>query len=299
MTPPLSDTRAGAVPLFRYALLILGVWTCSTSVIWIRLSDTPPALLSGWRLILSALFLAPWTVAAWVRATPGQRRHAVLGTIFPAAALAIHFISWTAGARLTDAARAVLLVNMVPVAMPLVLWLVTRERVNRGEWTGTAWAFAGVLLLSLPGLRFDTGVAVGDWLCIGSMLMITLYFVLGRHNRARGSFMLYLMPVYAWAGIFCLTAALPFHANAMIPPLPEWRWLLALAVVPTIFGHGLLNLSLRHIGAQQVSVWNQGQFVFAAIMAFLVFHEIPGMLFYPGAALILFGSLLTTRVLPR
>jgi len=282
-----------------YLLLILGIWACSTAVIWIRLSDVPPLLLSGWRLILSTLILSPLAWKAWQQASPEQRRHALLGTILPGIALAAHFISWTFGARMTEAARATLIVNMTPLAMPFVLWLVNREHVNRGEWIGTLVALAGVLMLTLPRLDSGLSTTAGDWVCFGSMILVTFYLVLGRRSRSKGAFWLYLVPVYAWAGLFCLLAALPFHAGEIIPESSQWILLLALAVIPTIVGHGLLNYSLRHTGAQQVSVFNQTQFLFAALIAFFVFSEIPGLLFYPAALLIVIGAWITAKSLPE
>lgn len=282
-----------------YLLLILGIWACSTAVIWIRLSDVQPLLLSGWRLVLSALILTPLAWKAWKQASPEQRRHAFLGTLVPGLALAAHFISWTFGARMTEAARATLVVNMTPVAMPFLLWLVNREHVNRGEWTGTLIALGGVLMLTLPRLESGLAATAGDWVCLGSMILIALYLVLGRRNRAKGAFWLYLVPVYTWAGLFCLLVALPFHASEMIPAAPQWIWLLALAVIPTIVGHGLLNYALRHTGAQQVSVFNQTQFLFAALTAFFVFGEIPALIFYPAALLIVIGSWITAKSLPQ
>jgi drug/metabolite transporter (DMT)-like permease len=289
-----------AVPARRtvYLWLLLGTFACSTAVIWIRLSATPPLLLAGWRLLLSALLLAPFACRAWKTATPEHRRHSLWGTLLPGAILALHFILWTQGARMIEAARATLIVNMMPVAMPFVLWMISRERVNRGEALGTAVALAGVLLLTVPKLKAATGVAAGDWVCFAAMLCIAVYLGFTRRYRDRGSFWLYLVPVYSWAALFCLAVALPWHGHEMLPPAREWIWLAALAVIPTLVGHGLLNFSLRHVGGQQVSVCSQSQFLFSAVMAFFLFGEVPDLLFYPAALLIVAGSILTARAMP-
>lgn len=69
-----------------------------------------------------------------------------------------------------------------------------------------------------------------------------------------------------------------------------------LAVIPTILGHSILNYSLKHFRGQVVSIINGLQFVFAAVMAYLIFAEAPHLVFYPTALLIAIGAWV---VMPR
>ena len=128
--------------------LVIGVTACSSSVIFIKACSVPPILLSGYRLLVAALVLSPLFIRDW-RRLEGKWPMSGLGrTALPAAMLAVHLITWTIGARWTAAANASLIVNMVPVAMPILLYLTTRERVNRLELLGTAIALGGVFILS-------------------------------------------------------------------------------------------------------------------------------------------------------
>lgn len=285
-----------------FLCLAIGVWACSTAVIWIRLSPTPPAMLSGIRLLLSVAFLFFFFLRAWNKADPEERRAALQFTWMPGLALAAHFISWAYGARMTEAANGTLIVNMVPLAMPFLLWFTQREKVLRWEWIGTGVALSGILLLFGPRFQPGAGSVVGELVCFASMLLFAFYLALGRLNRRFSNFWLYLVPVYAWAGIFSLLVSLltgeTSHSN-WFPSGSHWIWLVLLAVVPTIFGHGMLNYALRFLGGQVVSVANQGQFIFAAPTAFFLFHEVPGGLFYPAAALVVLGCWITARSRPQ
>ncbi len=284
--------------LWHLALLALGVWGGSTAVIFIRLSHLPAEVLSAWRLLLAALMLYPFALQASRRASPAARRPAFFATLLPGLGLAAHFISWTHGARMTSASQATLIVNMTPLAMPFVLLFVARERVNRGEWLGTAIALCGLFVLLAPRLENNSGSLAGNLVCFASMLCSAIYLGLGRLSRHDGSIWLYLVPVYFWAGVACLAASLHRHAAQLIPAASEWLWLIALAVIPTIIGHGLLNKSVRTLGAQAVSVCNLGQSAFASVMAWLVFQEKPSVTFYPAAILIAIGAIITARSLP-
>jgi drug/metabolite transporter (DMT)-like permease len=285
--------------IFYFTLLTAGVFACSTSIILIKASTVHPAVLAAWRLLLATAILAPFFFAAWRRERAHFSWRDLRHSFLPALFLALHFISWAYGARMTLAANATLIVNMVPLAMPFFLYFLTREGVNRAEIAGTILGLIGVGVLTWGDYRFEPANLRGDFVCFGSMLLFALYLAFGRANRHARSLWLYLVPLYAMAGIICLVLAAPF--TDPFPPMPwtEFRWLLGLAVIPTVLGHSLLNFSLKHISGQAVSVWNLGQFIFAGAMAYLFFGEIPHGGFYPAMILVVLGGVIVVYNMPR
>jgi drug/metabolite transporter (DMT)-like permease len=273
----------------RYVLLLLGVFGCSTSVILIKASATHPAVLPAFRLLMAAVLLLPlfWRDRAKHRAT--YKREHLHRTWLPAIVLATHVISWTYGARLTFAAQATLIVNLVPVAIPFFLHSIVGERINRIEIFGTLVAIAGVALLTAHDAFAGTGDVLGNLVCFGSMLLFAWYLALGRANRDFPSLWLYVVPVYLKAGLVCALAAIPWLPTFAFGSAREWLLLLGMAVLPTILGHSLLNLSLRHFRGQIVSLCNAGQFIFAGVMAYFLFRETPAPLFYAGSLVVLAG----------
>lgn len=274
----------------RILLLVLGVWACSTAVIFIKESQLHPVLLAGLRQLIAALVLAP---LFWRE----QRRHRyplrqLTATILPGIILGIHFITWIIGARLAAAANASLIVNLVPVSMPFFLFAMFRERPTAGECWGTAVAMVGVLLLGGADFSLDPRYFRGDAVCFGSMLFFCFYLALGRRNRHVPSLWLYVVPLYAVGGLFCTLASL-FWVNPIQAYPPRELWLLlGLGIVPTVIGHSILNVSMHRLPGQLVSVINMGQFIFAGIMAYFLFHEVPTPTFYVASVLLVLGSLL-------
>uniref|UniRef100_UPI0026341C9C hypothetical protein n=1 Tax=Oceanispirochaeta sp. TaxID=2035350 RepID=UPI0026341C9C len=62
------------------------------------------------------------------------------------------------------------------------------------------------------------------------------------------------------------------------------------------------NFGMRRLRGQQVSLLNLTQILFATLLSYMVFKEIPPIYFYPAALLILTGPLiviLTARTVPR
>jgi drug/metabolite transporter (DMT)-like permease len=219
-------------------------------------------------------------------------------TTVPAVLLAVHFISWAYGARMTLTAQASLIVNLSPVALPFFLLWIMKERINAREVAGTGLALAGVLVLSARDAFSGGGDLAGNLICFGSMLLFAWYMALGRRNRDVPSLWLYVVPVYWQAALICTLAALPWADTMEVTSLREWSLLVALTVVPTIVGHSLLNRSIRVLPGQLVSLCNVGQFVFSGLMAWVLFSEAPGALFYGAATLVVSGVALVVLSTP-
>lgn len=279
-------------------LLLLGVFACSTAAVMIKASTTHPFVLSAVRLFLAAALLTP----LFLRERRKHRAALPSGwlrcTTLPALLLAAHFISWAYGARMTLTAQASLIVNLAPVALPFFLHWLLRERINGREVLGTVLALAGVLALSARDAFTGGGDLAGNLMCFGSMLLFAWYLALGRVNRNVPSVWLYVVPVYWQAAVICTLAALPWAHTLDVGSVREWGLLVGLAVVPTILGHSLLNLSMRVLRGQLVSICNVGQFVFAGLMAWVLFGESPALLFYGAAALVVAGVALVVFSAP-
>lgn len=274
---------------WRYLLLLLGVFGCSTSVILIKASETHATVIPPARLLLAVLALSPLFFLDLRRHRAAYTAAHLRRTTLPAFILALHFISWTYGARTTYAAQATLIVNLVPVAIPFFLHSLVGEKINRVELVGTAIAIAGLLLLNAHDALTGSGDLLGNVVCFVSMLLFAWYLALGRANRDFPTLWLYVIPVYFQAGLFSLIASLPWLDTFAYTSLREGSLLAGLAILPTIIGHSLLNHSLRHIRGQVVSLCNSGQFIFAGIMAFFLFHETPTALFLAAAAIVSAG----------
>jgi drug/metabolite transporter (DMT)-like permease len=282
----------------RYLLLFLGVFACSTSAVLIRMSATNPFVLTAARLAIAVVLLAPVLLFELRRHKGAFTGGHLRRTRLPAVVLAAHMLTWTLGARMTAVAQSSLIVNLVPVALPFFLLWVARERINRAEVAGTALTIVGLLVLSVKDAMAGGGGLAGDAMCLLSMLLFALYLALGRHNRDFPSVWLYVIPVYAQAALICLVVCLPWIRTLAGESASEWAILVALAAIPTVCGHSLLNLSMRRIRGQVVSLCNTSQFIFAGVMGFLLFGELPPAVFYVASAIVVAGVVIVVRAAP-
>ncbi len=298
-------------PAKALVILLVGVAACATAVIQTRASHVSPGLLAAVRLLGAALVLAP--VWWWlVRSSDHRPSWAqVRMVLVPAGLLWLHFITWALGGRLVPSAHATLLCNLAPAAMPLVALALLGERPVRRELMGTALCLVGVVVLAGGGEALSGAHLAGDALCLGSMLLFTAYLALGRrHREAFPHLMLYLVPLYAVAGVIGFLAwgvaqVLPQPPAAVLwtssapitDPGREALLLVGVTVLPTVVGHGILNWGVRTVSAQMVSLVNLTQFMFAGLFAWLLWTEVPALRLWLAAPLICGGIAiaLTTR----
>jgi len=271
---------------------------CSTSVIWINASSTHPAVLAALRLILTTLILLP---IMWrdLRRHAGRFTRAHLQrTTLPALLFALHILSWSWGARMTLAAQATLVATFAPAVMPFFLHWLVGEQINRREIIGTCIALCGVIVLTLRDAIAPGGSIWGNLICFGSMLLFAYYLALGRKNRDFPSIWLYIVPVYAQAAVICSLCALPWWGSFEWASGREWGVMLGLALMPTLLGHTVLNASVRFLRGQVVSLCNLGQFLFAGLMAWALFAQVPPGSFYFGSGLVVAGAALVVFAAP-
>ena len=284
----------------RYLLLLIGVYCCSTSIIFIKIGSTHPIALSAYRLILGGLFLLPMTVRPWKYRTESNKK-LLWQAVPPALLLGIHFISWIIGGRMTPSANASLVVNMVPAVMPLLLLVVVKERINISESIGTLIALGGVVVLGAADFNLSPEYAKGDFICFISMLLYASYLIFARKNRSMSSIYLYVVPVYIIGGVFCLMIGLVLDLAGQ-----DILWIgddistelisiLGLALIPTVLGHSLTNWAMTRIRGQAVVVINLAQFIFAGIMGYLILSEVPQFSFYIASILVVAGALMVIR----
>lgn len=277
--------------LKHVAVLIIGVFACSTAVIFIKGTSVNPVWLSSIRLLIASVVIAPLYLRDRVRIAPipGSRWIALPGAIF----MALHMISWLYGARITPAAQSTLIVNLAPLASPFFLYLMVGEKVKSREIIGTLLALIGVVILFADDLFDDKDAVLGNVICFGSMLLFCVYLVLARQLREKSTLWTYLTPLYLQAGLICLVVAVFVSPppNPLSWDLREALFVLGLGIVPTVIGHSVLNHAMRKLRGQLVTTANTSQCVFAAVMAYFLFGERPDWSFYVAAVFILSGIL--------
>ncbi len=300
VAPIRSPASTHNTPWGHYALLLFGVFACSTSALFLKKCESAPIVVAGARLLIAAVALSP---VMWInvrRSTdpdvlaPRRLAKAIPGAVV----LSAHFILWAMGAKMTDAANATLVVNLNPIFLPFLMYFVNHERINRGEIIGTLIAMIGVIALMGQGYHANDGSFHGDVICFIAMILFCFYLAFGRSAGTGQNLWVYLVPLYGMSGIICLVAAVIVRA-----PMPVWSkqemlmWL-GLGFVPTIIGHSIFNHAVKHLRGQTIGIINLSQFVYSGVMAFFLFGEKPTYKLFLVAAVIAAGAVIVIRSSP-
>lgn len=273
--------------LFNWLVLLVGVVASAVSFVFIRESSEPPVMLAAYRVLLAGLLLLPIYIIQ-------RRKHgdettvAILKRSFlPALVLCLHFITWVIGARMTPAANATIIVNLMPVVMPLLMYQIYAEAIRRHEIIATTIAIIGVLLLAQDDFSISPRHFAGDMICLLSMLLFAVYLAISRRYRDLPSIWLYVVPLYLTAGFITFLIAL-FFSNPLHPYTPYNALMIFLtAAISTVVGHSALNYAMQQFRGQTVTIVNMGQFAVAGVFGYLIYREVPSATFYLAGILLL------------
>jgi drug/metabolite transporter (DMT)-like permease len=287
-----------------YLILILGIIAAASSALFIQmthLSREAPFLLAMSRLLVAAVVLAPFMIRQLRQHGRSLSRADFVRAAPAALFLGLHLGAWNIGVAHSTVANASLIVNLNPVAMPILLYFLVRERLTRGEIVGTVVALLGVTVLILGDatLGFGASTIKGDLICIGAMVLVVAYLAATKF-RARGTPMfIYLIPLYLGAAAVCAPIAAWEAAHLDTINQRDWIAILGLGLIPTVIGHSAFNYSMVHLRSQVFSIANLGQFVVAAALDWLIHRHLPSTRFYLAAVLIVIGAIVVVTNPPK
>ncbi|HVR70584.1 MAG TPA: DMT family transporter [Vicinamibacteria bacterium] len=270
-----------------YLVLGLAVLFVSVGSILVRWAQAPALSVAFYRIFLAALFLAPFAARPAARSWPSLRARERALLVASGLALGVHFATWIASLSYTSVAASVLLVNTAPLFTLGFTRVFLRETIAPVVVGATGIALAGAGLIAAGDWTGSASSLRGALLALAGAVTLSLYHVIGRGLRAALPLPAYVLAVWSIAAaalaLIAAAAGAPFTGH----PPRTLAAVVALAVVPTLAGHGLVNRSLRSLSAPTVGLFLLGEPLCAAAFAYLAFGETPGPLIVAGGALVL------------
>ena len=271
-----------------FLYLIIAILAVSCSAILIRMTHTPSLIIAFYRQAFSAVLILPFLKKDEEILS---RRQYVLLTI-SGLFLALHFGTWITSLSYTSVARATLFVDLQPIWSALLGAMLLKERLGTIEIAGVALVTAGgAVTMGLHWHQPETSL-IGDLLALIGGITGAGYFLIGRSIRTQISWVRYMYSVYYISSLWMLLFCLVLYRNFPFPDNRDLLWILLMALIPSLLGHGLLNVAVRRLKAYVVNSAFLGEPVLATLFAFLAFQERPDVYFYFGAAVIFCGLLL-------
>ncbi len=277
-------------------LAVAGALAIAFSSILVRLSHASPSTAAIFRCFY-ALPILGWL--AWREDRRyGTRPHrarmlAIASGVFFAADL----ITWHHSIADVGAGLATVLANLQVALVPLIAWLILRERPSRRVLAALPIALLGVLLISgvLEHGAYGRNPARGALFGLTAGAAYAGFLLL---LRAGGSdlrrFAGPLFDATATATIFALIAGLIIGDAHLAPTWPGHGWLVVLALTSQVLGWLLISSSLPRLPASLTAMLLTIQPVGSVALAALILGESPSGLQLSGVAMVLAGLIAVT-----
>ena len=287
-------------PLLKaQVFLFFGLVTFTFAPILVRLaSPTDPVFLTLIRTLSSVLMLSPFYFFQKKNAKP-EVAEINKWHVFAGIALGFHFIFWIASLSFTSVASASVLVTSHPILLIVTETLVFKTQFTRKVWIGVFMAFAGAVGLGIfdqAETQYFDNPSVGNAMAFIAACFFVFYAIAGKKARVTASWLPYVFKVYAYVALVNLVVFLIYYSIVDVEFGSIKMALIvgiSLAVGPQITGHGAINYALKHISPTLISTLILVEPVFATILAFFFFSEMPNTNSLFSMALIMLGIAVT------
>ncbi len=304
----MQSKRMLAAPIKAYLAIVIAIASASSAAILIRLAlqeSMPPALIAGARLFIAALVLTPLTLKSYwsyiLKLSRNELMLAALSGIF----LAIHFIAWVSSLQYATVLVSVVIVSSVPIWVAMLEVIFLSVRLSRPVIIGLLIALTGGISIGLPlggseagaspASAIENATLLGASLAWIGALAISAYMLIGRKLRAKLPLIPYIWLVYSSATLV-MAAVILLTATPVFGFSLEGYWvLLVMGLVPQLLGHSAVNFVLEYFPATLVSLFSQLEPIGSAVLAFILFSELPPGQQIIGSGIVIAGVFLASR----
>jgi drug/metabolite transporter (DMT)-like permease len=201
-------------------------------------------------------------------------------------ALLLYFsmIAFALGVRELKLADTHAILAVMPLIVTALSAPMLGERVGWRRWLAVMTGFAGVLIILRPGIGVFHPAAIYPIACA---IMLALYTVLTRRVSRHDTF----LTTFFYTGVVGAAAATSigfFYWSE--PSLADWAFIGALCIT-SILGHFLLIRALELAPAAVLQSFHYLILVWAIILGFVFFNELPDVVTVAGGAVVVASGL--------
>ncbi len=280
-----------------WTMVAVGTLSWSFGPICIRYAldyDVPPTLIASGRMIVAALFFTPY---AWARYKQDILKMPWRSRLLAIAAGALFAFNITLNATSLQHISVIIgqaLIATIPVWVAILEATILKAKLGRAIWSGVALALAGGILISLatsttPPALEGGNPNLGLLLALISSCSASIYIIIGRNQRSTVSFVPYIWLVYSSGALTTLL----FIGLSQTPvtgyDARGYFWVLLLAILAQIIGHGVLNFALKYLSPTTLTVTAQSVPVLSVVWALVLLQESPTIMQIVGSAVLAVG----------
>jgi drug/metabolite transporter (DMT)-like permease len=279
-------------------VLIVALAAASFAAIFMKLAmqaGLPAPVVATGRLLLAAVVMTPYVLSKHADELRHLSRRDILFAVIAGVLFIAHFLSITYALGNTSIMLLTVVLNTGPLWTALLEKTFLKERLNRIIWMGLLITIAGGVTIAVLNNTSEATASTshwGIWLALFGSISGSAILTIGRSVRAKVS-----MPTYSWlvfgtGGLVGLLFIFATQTPVLGHPLEGYIWLILLTLISQIVGHGGFNYVAAYFNATFISITGQSLTITAALAAFVMLHEVPGVTEIIGSSIILSGVLL-------
>ena len=197
------------------------------------------------------------------------------------------FLAWSL--TQTSVAISSVLHNLAPIFTSLGVWLLFRQGMKRQFLIAMVIALGGAIAIEFEELQIATDELQGGIAASVSAIFLGAYLLIVEKLRTKFSPTTIQLWISAIAALVIFPILL-FTQDQLFPSsVSGWFWVISLALVCQVFGHGLLTYSLAKFSSVVVSLVHLLEPVFSGIFALVIFSEKLTFSNWIGFAVVLIG----------
>lgn len=284
---PSAAEASGNRSMLRGALLLVAAFLANTlqSALGRAVGEGMDAEMFTWlTFVLASCLLIPLLVIRRGRDLPTR---ALPWHLLRAATGMLGFLLFITAARLVNLVNANVLLNTTPLFIPLLAWLVLRQRIAGLLWWALAIGFAGMVIVVQPNAAVIN--QPGDLLGLAAGLVCAVEFLTVKAlNRTESA----LTQLAYFLGLGSVGSSLLALGHIHAVSLNQLLLALGSAVCLLTFQF-LLIAAYRFADPASIGAFQYSSVVFAGLIGWLWFQQIPNAGVIVGTVLICIGGALS------
>lgn len=278
------------------------VWGFNVSAIKVLVTNIDPILLTSVRIFTAGIAVMVICYVTGIFRLPSAKEAGIIGAISIFNIVA-HQSLLAIGLTSTSGVNAGLIGGINPLSTLLLSILFISREITWQRVIGFISGFAGVAVTTLAGAGGVTGISIGDFLVLSSILSQSVSFILigklkpGLDVRLLTGYMLLT------GSVIIFFVSLQFESNpGQIFLLFDWQLGLVFlfsALICTAFGQMTYNVAIKKIGPAETTIFVNFTTFFALLGAVIFLGETITLNHMIGLVLIVFGVLVGTGALEQ
>ncbi len=255
-----------------------------------KLTEAPSMVIGFYRLLIALPFFIVPVVLNYRGELKNIKKREFLLSVISGIFLFIHYWSWFTAVKITSVASATVLMSLHPLLVAAMAFFIWKRHVSIKAVIGVVIAIVGGIIV-VGGNFTDGNTFFGDMMAVVACIGLGVYFSIGSEVRSKMVAAIYILIVFGTC-FLCFTVAIIATSTPLLTYEPmDYVWIGVMAIVCQLGCHAVFNWSMGYVSSLYVSALDTGEIIVAALLALMVFGEIPTMWQIIGGLVVIAGLL--------